>query len=217
MPDTLPDSLAAGANCRFSQVYYGLDRLAPAPGETLLIQGAGSMGLYAAAIARELGVVTIVIDSVAERLEMAKRFGADHLINMTEYPTLSDREQAVRDLTGGRGADMALEVTGRGLRSGRGAPSPGPHGPLRDHRHQRPLGAGNAFSRIHYPQEPDGHRRGRYLPEYLYKSLVFLDRFQNKYPFDAFSSQSFSLDQLEDGLQMVADRKVIRAVVQPEA
>lgn len=107
-----PIPWAAGANCRFSQVYYGLDRLAPAPGETLLIQGAGSMGLYAAAIARELGVVTIVIDSVAERLEMAKRFGADHLINMTEYPTLSDREQAVRDLTGGRGADMALEVTG---------------------------------------------------------------------------------------------------------
>lgn len=217
VPDTLPDSLAAGANCRFSQVYYGLDRLAPAPGETLLIQGAGSMGLYAAAIARELGVVTIVIDSVAERLEMAKRFGADHLINMIEYPTLSDREQAVRDLTGGRGADMALEVTGVAS-----AVEEGLH-------HLAPMGRyviiGTNVLSAQATLSPGYITRkslmvtgvARYLPEYLHKSLQFLDRFQNKYPFDAFSSQSFSLDQLEDGLQMVADRKVIRAVVQPEA
>ena len=119
------------------------------PGETLLIQGAGSMGLYAAAIARELGVVTIVIDSVAERLEMAKRFGADHLINMTEYPTLSDRGAGRagpdRRQRGGYGAGGHR----RSLRGGRGAPSPGPHGPLRDHRHQRP------------------RRRQRFLPDTL--------------------------------------------------
>ena len=49
VPDTLPDSLAAGANCRFSQIYYGLEHLKPVAGETVLIQGAGSMGLYASA------------------------------------------------------------------------------------------------------------------------------------------------------------------------
>ena len=43
------NALAAGANCRFSQIYYGLEHVGLAAGETLLIQGAGSMGLYAAA------------------------------------------------------------------------------------------------------------------------------------------------------------------------
>ena len=55
VPDTLPDSLAAGANCRFSQIYYGLEHIGITAGETLLIQGAGSMGLYACAIAKEKG------------------------------------------------------------------------------------------------------------------------------------------------------------------
>ena len=96
VPDTLPDSLAAGANCRFSQIYYGLEHLKPVAGETVLIQGAGSMGLYASAIGKELGLTTIVIDSVAERLEMAKRFGADHVISMVDYPTLEEREKAVK-------------------------------------------------------------------------------------------------------------------------
>ena len=54
----------------------------------------------------------------------------------------------------------------------------------------------------------------RYLPEYLHKSLVFLDKFQHKYPFDDFSSMTFDLNDLEKGLEMVADRKVIRAVVE---
>lgn len=48
----------------------------------------------------------------------------------------------------------------------------------------------------------------RYLPEYLHKSLVFLDKFQHKYPFDDFSSMTFDLNDLEKGLEMVADRKV---------
>lgn len=56
----------------------------------------------------------------------------------------------------------------------------------------------------------------RYLPEYLHKSLLFLDKFQHKYPFDEFSTGTYTLDQLEEGMQMVADRKVIRAVVTPE-
>lgn len=50
----------------------------------------------------------------------------------------------------------------------------------------------------------------RYLPEYLHKSLLFLDKFQHKYPFDEFSTGTYTLDQLEEGMQMVADRKVIR-------
>ena len=54
----------------------------------------------------------------------------------------------------------------------------------------------------------------RYLPEYLHKSLVFLDKFQHKYPFDNFSSMTFDLNDLEKGLEMVANRKVIRAVVE---
>lgn len=217
VPDTLPDSLAAGANCRFSQVYYGLEHIGITAGETLLIQGAGSMGLYACAIAKEKGVTTIVIDGVADRLEMAKRFGADHLISMEEYPQLSDREEAVKALTGGRGVDTALEVTGVAS-----AVEEGFH-------HLAPMGRyviiGTNVLSAHATLSPGYITRksltvtgvARYLPEYLHKSLEFLNKFQHKYPFDDFSSMDFDLSNLEEGLEMVADRKVIRAVVQSNA
>lgn len=216
VPDTLPDSLAAGANCRFSQIYYGIEHLKPVVGETLLVQGAGSMGLYAAAIAKELGIRTIVIDSVAERLEMAKRFGADHVISMAEYPTLEAREQAVKALTEGRGADMAIEVTGVAA-----AVEEGFH-------HLAPMGryviigtntlAAQATLSPGYITRKSLSVTGiaRYLPEYLYKSLNFLDQFQHKYPFETFSSVTLKLDDLEMGMAMVGDKKVIHAMIQPE-
>lgn len=214
VPDTLPDSLAAGANCRFSQIYYGLEHIGITAGETLLIQGAGSMGLYACAIAKEKGVTTIVIDSVAERLEVAREFGADHLINMTDLPQMADREAAVKALTGGRGTDAAVEVTGVAA-----AVEEGLH-------HLAPMGRyviiGTNTLSAQATLSPGYITRksltvtgvARYLPEYLHKSLVFLDKFQHKYPFDNFSSMTFDLDDLEKGLEMVANRKVIRAVVE---
>ena len=216
VPDTLPDSLAAGANCRFSQIYYGLEHLKPVAGETVLIQGAGSMGLYAAAIGKELGLTSIVIDSVAERLEMAKRFGADHVISMVDYPTLEEREKAVKELTGGRGADMAIEVTGVAA-----AVEEGLH-------HLAPMGryviigtntvAAEAKMHPGYITRKSLEVTGvaRYLPEYLHKSLLFLDKFQHKYPFEEFSSVTLPLEQLEEGMTMVGDKKVIHAMVQPE-
>ena len=81
------------------------------PGQ-LVIGGEKAAVEKAAAIAKEKGVTTIVIDSVAERLEVAREFGADHLINMTDLPQMADREAAVKALTGGRGTDAAVEVTG---------------------------------------------------------------------------------------------------------
>ena len=51
----------------------------------------------------------------------------------------------------------------------------------------------------------------RYLPEYLHKSLEFLD----KYPFKEFSERKFSLDEIGEALQMSADRKITRAIIVP--
>ena len=56
----------------------------------------------------------------------------------------------------------------------------------------------------------------RYLPEYLHKSLLFLDKFQHKYPFEEFSSVTLPLEAVEEGMTLVGDKKVIHAMIQPE-
>jgi threonine dehydrogenase-like Zn-dependent dehydrogenase len=81
-------------------------------GEKFLVQGAGGLGLYAIAAAKEQGAIVIVIDGIKERLEMAKAFGADYIIDMNEHQTVESRVQAVNELTNEEGADVAIEVTG---------------------------------------------------------------------------------------------------------
>ena len=46
-------------------------------------------------------------------LGVRERFGADHTINLNEYPTSEARLERVMQLTGGKGVDLAVEVVGR--------------------------------------------------------------------------------------------------------
>jgi threonine dehydrogenase-like Zn-dependent dehydrogenase len=79
-------------------------------GDSVAIFAQGPIGLCATLGARLRGAATIIaIDSIAERLEMARRFGANVLIN----PDEEDPVPAIRRLTEGRGVDVAIEAVGR--------------------------------------------------------------------------------------------------------
>jgi threonine dehydrogenase-like Zn-dependent dehydrogenase len=78
-------------------------------GDTVAVFAQGPIGLCATAGARLRGASQIiVVDTVPERLEMAKRLGADHVIDFRS----TDPVQAILDLTGGQGADVAIEALG---------------------------------------------------------------------------------------------------------
>src|SRR5688572_15617239 len=67
LADAITDEMAAGVNCAFTQVYAGLDVAALRAGQTVVIQGAGGLGVYACAVAKEMGAArVIVIDGVEE-------------------------------------------------------------------------------------------------------------------------------------------------------
>lgn len=112
VPESLADSVVAGANCGLAQVIFALDRIGLRAGETLVVQGAGGLGLYACSVGRELGARVVVIEREPERLRLASRFGAHELVDMAELPTAETRTARVHKLTGGQGADVVLEVTG---------------------------------------------------------------------------------------------------------
>lgn len=113
VPDGLPDELVAPVNCALAQVLYSLHRIGVWLGDTVLIQGAGGLGLYATVVAREMGAgQVIVVDRIPERLALAREFGATATIDLNDLPTRAERVAFVRDRTEGRGADVALEVAG---------------------------------------------------------------------------------------------------------
>ncbi|HQR43935.1 MAG TPA: zinc-binding dehydrogenase, partial [Gemmatales bacterium] len=71
-------------------------------------------GVLAAAVDKERGAASVtVIDSLDDRLALAKEFGADHLIDMKQYKTSEARIAQSKKLTDGWGADVVLEVVGK--------------------------------------------------------------------------------------------------------
>ncbi|OGL06825.1 MAG: hypothetical protein A3H48_04795 [Candidatus Rokubacteria bacterium RIFCSPLOWO2_02_FULL_71_18] len=113
VPDALSDALVAPVNCALSQVIFGLAKAGLRFGGSVVIQGAGGLGVQAAAVARDMGAATvIVIDQLAGRLELARAFGADHTINLKEVAERKDRVALVRTWTGGNGADVACDFVG---------------------------------------------------------------------------------------------------------
>jgi threonine dehydrogenase-like Zn-dependent dehydrogenase len=113
VPDTLSDELVAPVNCALSQVIFGLHQAGLRFGAHVVIQGAGGLGIQAAAVAKDMGAHTvIVIDQIPGRLELARAFGADYTINLREVPDRRERVNLVRARTGGVGADVACDFVG---------------------------------------------------------------------------------------------------------
>jgi threonine dehydrogenase-like Zn-dependent dehydrogenase len=95
---------------------YGLDVLGGlVAGQSLVVTGAGPIGLMAVAVGKALGASPVIVtDIVDSRLAVGTRVGADETINASSNAS-SNREpvvDAVRRLTGGRGVDFVFECSG---------------------------------------------------------------------------------------------------------
>jgi threonine dehydrogenase-like Zn-dependent dehydrogenase len=94
-----------GAGVRWALQYGGVHL-----GSTVLVLGAGQRGLAAILASRYVGAGTIIATGLtrdAKKLELAKEFGADVTINVEEENTV----ERVRELTGGEGVDVVLDLT----------------------------------------------------------------------------------------------------------
>ncbi len=107
VPDVLPDNIACLAGCAVATVAAAFRTAGNFFGRSVLLFGAGTLGLFACAMAQEGGADKILcIDPDSERREMAYRFGATH----TASP--EDAAALVAAQTQGKGADIALELSG---------------------------------------------------------------------------------------------------------
>ena len=112
-PREIPDPALATVNCSMAQVMMGLHLAEVRDGDTVVVQGAGGLGIYTTAIAAETGAArVIVIDGQPARLDLAMKCGATDTIDLAEYDTPEARVERVKELTGGIGADVAVEVVG---------------------------------------------------------------------------------------------------------
>ncbi len=111
LPDDLPVERAALAE-PLSCVLNGTSQAGISPGESALIIGGGPIGLLYLLLFKAAGAFPVIVSEIAvHRTQQAVKLGADRVID----PRAEDVAAAVRELTGGRGADVAVDAVGSQL------------------------------------------------------------------------------------------------------
>ncbi|MEX3007533.1 zinc-binding dehydrogenase [Hoeflea sp. TYP-13] len=89
---------------------YGLTELGGlVAGESVVVTGPGPIGLLGAAVAKALGAQPVILTGTRDnRLEIGKKLGADHVINVRNENVL----EKVHELNGGKGVDYVVECSG---------------------------------------------------------------------------------------------------------
>jgi 2-desacetyl-2-hydroxyethyl bacteriochlorophyllide A dehydrogenase len=107
VPDGISDDVALFAGDVMGTGYHAVAEANIAPGDSVAVLGLGPVGLCAAQVALAAGASQVLaIDSVPQRLQTAEAFGAS-AIDLNEKP-----RDVVRELTGGRGVDAAIDAVG---------------------------------------------------------------------------------------------------------
>ena len=216
VPDGLTPEAAAGANCALSQMIHGFDVVGLQLGENVVVQGAGGLGIMACAVAKELGAGRVIaIDGVPARLELARSFGADEVIDITAVEDPRARVQKVMGMTDGEGGDVVVEVAG--------LPAVVPEGIRMLARGGRYLEIGNITPRATYKADPSllvGFNRSihgvsLYPQDVLRRALSFLDRTKDRYPYERLASHTFALEEIDQAFEQSAAGAVTRAAVAP--
>src|SRR5699024_1964207 len=111
LPESVPDELAAMAGCAAKTVLRAFDRIGGVrPASRVAVQGSGALGIFATAVARLAGAGQVItIGAPAARLDLARRFGADEVIDIADSPPVPEQ---VMELTDGHGADVVLDLAG---------------------------------------------------------------------------------------------------------
>ena len=216
IPENLDPALAASSTCAFRTIVHGYEKIGRIETiDTVVIQGSGPVGLYALAFAIQSGArQTICIGAPADRLELAKRWGADHVFNIedTEVP---ERRERVLELTEGRGADLVVECSGVGpafvegldliRRGGRyliiGQSDPNPIEIRGTYFNLRQLTVAGTMSAdiSHY-----------------YRALQFLSDHQDKFPFHELLGNRYSLSEVNEALDSMRNKREAKPVIIPQ-
>lgn len=214
IPDELTEEEAIGVACAFRSVVAAFEKLGGIGlADSVVIQGAGPVGLYALILAKEGGAgKTIVIGAPSERLELAKKIGADEVINIDEVKDPAERKTLVLSMTKNRGPELVIECSGfspafvegvdmvqkggRYLIIGMTSPQPVTFTPYTIlQKNLQIIGSGGAI--IHH----------------FYRALEFIKTHKSKYPFDEIVSRKYRLEDINDALANMQAGKEIKPVI----
>lgn len=212
VPEQISSATAAASSCAYRTIMHAYDRLGAIKShETVLIQGSGPLGIFAASVAREHGAKEVLmIGAPAGRLETAKKMGVDRLIDLDVLTDEDDRVEWVKEATGGRGADVVMQcatanAVPEGLRM------------LRDGGRYVSVGVGGkaTVAPAGLPGEMTLYTVRSGEPRHWLQAIDFLDSRWEQYPFEEMISEHFDLDGVNEAMSAMASFRVVKAAIHP--
>ncbi|MGO8678510.1 MAG: zinc-binding dehydrogenase [Limisphaerales bacterium] len=214
VPANVPDLVASPANCATSTVAAVLRNAGPVRGRTVVVLGAGMLGQTACAMAAAAGAAQVVVfEPDAGRRANALGFGATAAMDAAAPE--EDTQARVRQLSAGRGADIALEFSGHAQAIERGVELLRTGGSL--------VMAGATFTER--PARLSGEQIVRrmlriigvynYAPDDLGRALEFLSQNLDKYPFEKLVGRTFPLAQVNAAFEHAERQRPPRVAIIP--
>jgi alcohol dehydrogenase len=212
VPDRLSDHVAASANCATATASAVLRASGEVAGRSVLIFGAGMVGLAACAMARVAGAASIIVsDPDGGRRERARAFGATAISSAAP----DELAAVVAEVTLGRGADFTLELAGVADTVKAGLTLTRIGGTL--------ILAGTVLPTASVPLDPEFVVRRlltirgvhNYGPRDLGAALDFLSSTGLAFPFAELVQRTFPLDEVEQAFQFAHNHGGGRVAIVP--
>ena len=216
-PGDVDPALLVPASCSGATAAHAVEICRITPGDSVVIQGAGPLGLFALALAKERGAGSTVMvgtERSAWKLDIATRFGADAVL-YADHGSPEERRERIRALTHGRGADAVIECSGARAAMVEGVRWLAPGGvyalagaavPVGD----VPVAAYEDIVRLNARIE------GVWVSDtsHFYQACRLV--LASGYPFDEIVTHRFPLHQADAAMQALKRREVLKAVLVSE-
>ena len=216
IPPSLPTDAAIAFGCGFPTAVKGFEVIGGVePAQSVVIQGAGPVGLSSLILAKLGGAYPItVLGAPQSRLQMAKKLGADHVIDVASITRSEDRIRSVRELVGE--ADLCIEATG--------VPSAVAEGIEMCRQKGRYLILGVFSDLGPVPINPSLIvRKNQKLfgsvfwePRHLYEVIRLLGLYNDKLSLQDAVTHKYPLEECVAALQDVEALKCVKAVIAPQ-
>jgi L-iditol 2-dehydrogenase len=216
LPQSVRPETFIGGGCGLQTAMHAVERAEIRLGDSVAVLGAGPVGLSCAGLAALSGAGLVLVSGAPEdRLALARRFGADEVLDIQKLPE-ADRVAAVRRATGGRGADVVIEACGepRAVREA-----------LQMARDQgRVAVVGQYTDRGEVALNPHDDINRKHLDirgvwgsdcSHLYRGLRVLERFQDRVPWRELASHVYPLDKAGVALKDIEMQRWPKAVLKP--
>jgi threonine dehydrogenase-like Zn-dependent dehydrogenase len=207
-----------GGGCGLLTAVHILERAALRPGDSVLVQGTGAVGLSTIALARLSGASTIVaIGAPQDRLSLAMRMGADHALDL-QGTTPAERLERVHALTHGEGVDVAIEAAGSAAAVEEGLELVRDGGRYVIAGHYTDVGDSAVNAHRHINRK---HLEIRGCwgsePGHFLRALGFLERYAATVPWRDIGGRTYPLTQLNEALADAEAMRLTKALVDPWA